>query len=121
MAGGLPAVAISVKFHQHRLSGYRAVRGRNLADLYLGQCLIEQPYSCTAVIHTHMFYGPLDFVRDYLGDSVPEPIWILLKQETVSSNANLYLAPDTTMPALHNSVFYRPDGLPTAQPTASKH
>ena len=26
-----------------------------------------------------------------------------------------------TMPAPHNSVFYRPDALPTAQPTASKH
>ena len=26
-----------------------------------------------------------------------------------------------TMPAPHHSVFYRPDGLPVAQPTASKH
>jgi len=26
-----------------------------------------------------------------------------------------------TMPALHQSVFYRPDALPAAQPTASKH
>jgi len=25
------------------------------------------------------------------------------------------------MPALHHSVFYRPDTLPAAQPTASKH
>jgi len=24
-------------------------------------------------------------------------------------------------PALHHSVFYRPDALPAAQPTASKH
>jgi len=31
--GGLPAVAISFKFHQHGLSGYPAVRGRNLAHL----------------------------------------------------------------------------------------
>jgi len=22
--------------------------------------------------HTHLFYGPLDFVRDYLGEPVPE-------------------------------------------------
>jgi len=26
-----------------------------------------------------------------------------------------------TTPALHLSVFYRPDALPAAQPTASKH
>jgi len=26
-----------------------------------------------------------------------------------------------TMPATHYSVFYRPDALPAAQPTASKH
>jgi len=41
------------------------------------------------VLHTYMilFYGPLDFVWDYLGEPVPEPIWILLKQETVSGNS----------------------------------
>ena len=33
MVGGLLAVVISFKFRQNRLSGYRAVRGRNLADL----------------------------------------------------------------------------------------
>jgi len=26
-----------------------------------------------------------------------------------------------TMPTPHHSVFYRPDALPAAQPTASKH
>ena len=26
-----------------------------------------------------------------------------------------------TMPAPHHSVFYRPDALPAAQPTVSKH
>jgi len=26
-----------------------------------------------------------------------------------------------TMPVPHHSVFYRPDALPAAQPTASKH
>jgi len=33
MVGGLPAMVISFKFHHHRLSGYRAMRGRNLAVL----------------------------------------------------------------------------------------
>jgi len=48
--------------------------------------------------HTHPFYNPLDFVPDYSGEPVPEPIWILLKQETVSGSgirwANLHLDPD---------------------------
>jgi len=29
----------------------------------------------------------MDFVRDYLSEPVPEPIWILLKQETVSGSS----------------------------------
>jgi len=32
-------------------------------------------------------YGSLDFVRDYPGELVPEPIWSLLKQETVSGSS----------------------------------
>ena len=32
--------------------------------------------------HTHTpFYSPLDFLRDYPGELVPESTWILLKQE----------------------------------------
>jgi len=31
------------------------------------------------------------------------------------------LQTDNHTPALHHSVFYRPDALPAAQPTASKH
>jgi len=47
----------------------------------------------------------------------------LLEQEIVATAgpyANLHLDPDTTKPASHHSVFYRPDALPAAQPTASK-
>jgi len=68
--------------------------------------------------YIHPFYGPLDFVRDYPGEPIPEPIWILLKQETVSGNgiswAMCKSAPcrrQTTMPSLQQSVFYRPDVL----------
>ena len=56
------------------------------------------------------------------------PIWILLKQETVSGSGISWAicksAPSSrqiTTPAPHHSVFYRPDALPAAQPTASKH
>jgi len=85
------------------------------------QCLFS-------AIATHSFYSSLDFARDYLGKPVTEPIWILLKQETVSGSGISWAicksAPQLrqiTMPAPHYSVFYRPDALPAAQPTASKH
>ena len=57
-----------------------------------------------------------------------KPIWILLKQETLSGSGISWAicksAPRSrqiTMPAPHHSVFYRPDALPADQPTASKH
>jgi len=60
---------------------------------------------------------------------VPEPIWILLKQETVNGTlavasagpyTNLHLTPDT--PASTPPIsFYRLDALPATQPTTSKH
>ena len=50
------------------------------------------------------------------------------KQETVSGSGISWAicksAPcsrQITMPAPYQSVFYRPDALPAAQPTASKH
>jgi len=67
-------------------------------------------------------------LRGWAGTSKAKPIWILLKQETVSGSgigwAICKSAPcsrQKTMPAPHHSVFYRPDALPAAQPTASKH
>jgi len=57
-----------------------------------------------------------------------KPIWILLKQEIVSGSGISWAicksspcSRQITMPAPHHSVFYRPDALPAAQPTASKH
>ena len=57
-----------------------------------------------------------------------KPIWILLKQETVSGSGMRWaickFAPRSrqiTTPAPHHSVFYRLDALPAAQPTVSKH
>jgi len=58
--------------------------------------------------HTHPFYGPLDFVWDYMGEPVLKPIWILLKQETISGSGISWAmckpAPrpsQITMPAPH--------------------
>jgi len=57
-----------------------------------------------------------------------KPIWILLKQETVSGSGiswaickSVSRSRQITTPAPHCSVFYRPDAIPATQPTASKH
>ena len=57
-----------------------------------------------------------------------KPIWILLKQEIVSGSGiswaickSALRSRQITTPVPHHSVFYRPDALPAAQPTASKH
>ena len=57
-----------------------------------------------------------------------KPIWILLKQETVSGSGiswaickSAHRSRQVTTPAPHHSVFYRLDALPATQPTVSKH
>ena len=74
--------------------------------------------------HTHTFNGPFSGTT---GTRKVKPICILLKQETVSGGginwAICKSAPrfrQITTPALHHSVFYRPDALPAAQTTGSK-
>ena len=69
--------------------------------------------------------------RDYPGWASTrkvKPIWILLKQETVSGSGiswdickSATHSRQITMPAPHHSVFYLPNTLPATQPTASKH
>ena len=78
--------------------------------------------------HTHPFNGPLSGTTRVSRHQNGKPIWILLKQETVSGSGISWAtgksAPRSrqiTTPAPHRSVFYRPDALPAAQPTASKH
>jgi len=81
------------------------------------------------VTHTHTHLTALfPGLPEWAGTTKVKPIWILLKQETVSGSgigwAICKSAPgsrQTTTPAPHHSVFYRPDALPAAQPTASKH
>ena len=75
--------------------------------------------------HTHTRFSGLP---GWAGTRKVKPIWVLLNQETVSGSGISWTicksAPrsrQTTMSAPHHSVFYRPDALPAAQPTASKH
>ena len=79
--------------------------------------------------HTHtnltaLFQG----LPGWAGTRKVKPIWTLLEQETVSGSGISWAicksAPRSrqiTTPAPHHSVFYWPDALPAAQPTASKH
>ena len=77
----------------------------------------------------HVFHWkPLWIIPRWTGTRKLKPIWILLKQETVSGSGISWgtckFAPRSrqiTVPALHHSIFYRSDALPAAQPTASKH
>jgi len=79
--------------------------------------------------HTHTRLTALfPALPRWAGTRKVKPIWILLKQETVSGSGTSWaicnLAPcsrQTTTSAPHHSVFYRPDALPAAQPTVSKH
>ena len=79
--------------------------------------------------HTHPFNGPLSgTIPGWAGTRKVKPIWILLEQQTVSGTGISWAicksAPcsrQITMPAPHHSVYYRPDALPAAKPTASKH
>ena len=106
-------------------------------SMYSQTCLSARPVSCpvgcgarpqpTTHAHTHLttlFPG----LPGWAGTRKVKPIWISLKQETVTGSGISWAicksAPcsrQITTPAPHHSVFYRPDALPDAQPTASKH
>ena len=107
---------------------YIDAHGSEAASVNTG-CLQMQPnqfprnFQEISRIHTHLLKGP--WVSRY---QKGKPIWILLKQETVYSTGISWAiyksAPHSrqiTTPATEHSVFYRPDALPAAQPTASKH
>jgi len=100
----------------------------------LGECCVLvniHGYEWVSNTHTHththltaLFPG----LPRWVGTRKVKPIWILLKQETVSGSgigwAVCKSAPccrQITTPESHYSVFYRPDALPAVQPTASKH
>ena len=79
--------------------------------------------------HTHTFNGPFagtTRVSQYQKGKTNLDIWILLKQERVSGSSISWAiyksAPHSrqiTVPAPLS--FYRPDAIPAAQPTVSKH
>jgi len=94
-------------------------------------CYLTVVRLCTVSItathtHTHtrlMALSRTTWVSQY---RKVKPMSILLKQQTMSGSGiswamSALRSRQITMPAPHHSVFYRPDALRAAQPTASKH
>ena len=78
--------------------------------------------------HTHPFNGPFSGTTRVGRYQKGKTNLDLLKQEIVSGSGSSWAicksAPRSrqiTTPAPHHSVFYRPEALPAAQRTASKH
>jgi len=102
------------------------VHATTLGKLFTHTCASVTTHTHT---HTHTRLTALcPALPGRAGTRKVKPIWILLKQETVSGNGISWAicksAPrcrQITMPAPHHSGFYRPDALPAAQPTVSKH
>ena len=93
----------------------------------------HKQYSTTSYKHTHThthtrLTALFPRLSGWAGIRKVKAIWILLKQETVSGSGinwaickSAHRSRQITTPAPHHSVFYRPDALPAAQPTVSKH
>jgi len=104
-----------------------------LQGVHSSPCVAEYTQQGTTATdhntHTHTCLTALfSGLPGWAGTRKVKPIWLLLKQKTVSGSGISWdickSAPRSrqiTMPATHHSVFYRSDALPAAQPTASKH
>ena len=75
--------------------------------------------------YTHPFNGFFPGLPRWIGTRKVKPIWILLKQETVSGSGWAVCKSAPRSRPDHASTpplsFYRPDALPATQLTASKH
>ena len=98
----------------------------NQADSYI-LCYEEDEHRNLLYLHTHThpFNDPFLGLPGWAGTRKVKPIWILLKQETVSGSGISWAicksAPcsrQITKPAPHHSVFYR-DRCPSCRPTNS--
>jgi len=101
----------------------------DIGPMYKSAHIKQSPCNGNTHTRTHTRFTALfPGLPGWAGTRKAKPIWILLKQETVSGSGISWAicksAPSSrqiTMPAPHHSVFYRSDALPAAQPTMSKH
>ena len=110
----------------------QSTEGKISADteaIYDSAQYLHELYTSTRCTHTRTRLTALCLgLPRWAGTRKVKPIWILLEQETVSGSGiswaickSTYRSRQITTPAPHHSVFYRPDALPVAQPTVSKH
>jgi len=74
--------------------------------------------------HTHPFNGPLSGTTRYQKGKIDLDFTEARDSEWQChqlGHMQVCTSLQTTTPAPHHSVFYRPDALPATQPTASKH
>ena len=106
-------------------------------SVQFSSCAVNKPQAQCCKVFKHSEYLNTTHTRlmalcpglpGWASTKKEKPIWILRKQETVSGSGFSWAicksAPcsrQITTPAPHRSVFYRPDALPAAQPTASKY
>jgi len=105
-------------------------RAQHVVTAVLGNCIQHHDKKQTHThTHTHTRLTALcPGLPGWAGTRKVKPIWILLKQKTVSGSGISWAicksAPcsrQITMPAPHRSVFHRLDAIPATQPTVSKH
>jgi len=128
--------------HVHFITSVHRPSGKLLYSVY--RAVADEQYT-HALAHTHTHtrltalcpglpwwlkapqrgWAPTQWLPGWAGTRKVKPMWILLKQETVSGNSISWAvcksAPRSrqiTMPAPHHSVFYRLYALPATQPTA---
>ena len=123
---------------QHDNDTWHWAKGLNLTQHKTGQFgdalpsrslgMVWQKLNPMKNTHTHTHLTALfPGLPRWAGTRKVKPIWILLKQETVSGSGISWAvyksasrSRQTTTPVPYHSVFYRPDALHAAQPTASK-
>ena len=108
-----------------RSSPYGSIRPSHAQIANL--CCLTRTHTYKEVWNYTRFTALCPGLHGSAGTRKVKPICFLLKQEQWVAWHQLGIcksAPRSrqiTTPAPHHSVFYRPDALPAAQPTASKH
>ena len=115
-------ISVSSAKLMHQIHLYHMLTGYSLTKIISQQTIYFISHAHT---HTHPFNGPFSRTTqvsryqkgktnlDFTEASDSDISWAICKSAPCSRQK--------TTPALHHTVFYRPDALPAAQPTASKH
>ena len=117
-------IKVEICISTHSNADIVCYRATELNERNSVRLIVDRTHTHTHTCLMALFPG----LSGWAGTRKVNPIWILLKQETVSGSGISWAicksarrSRQITTPAPHHSVFYRPDALPATQPTASKH